>query len=195
MKLDVIISGVGGQGNVLASRILAQTAMEAGYPVRTSEAIGMAQREGVVMSQVRMGDEVYSPIIPDGEADVLLGMELAETVRVLPKLKIKCTIISNTNCIIPVSTTLGLGSYDKNGLVNYLKEQVNNLYFLNATDLAKQAGTHKAANVVLLGSLAALELLPFTTQQLLDTIIKVVPPKLKDINKRAFELGYQALEV
>ncbi|WP_031514627.1 indolepyruvate oxidoreductase subunit beta [Desulfofalx alkaliphila] len=195
MKFDVIISGVGGQGNVLASRILAQAAINAGHPVRTSEAIGMAQREGVVMSQVRIGEDVYSPIIPEGEGDVLLGLELAETVRMLPRVKKNCTVVANTACIIPVSATLGMAPYDENTLINYLKQHAPNLHLLDASNLAAKAGNVKVANVVLLGAVAALKILPFSGQQLLDTVINAVPIKFKDVNRRAFELGYQSLEV
>ncbi len=195
MKLDIVITGVGGQGNVLASRIIAQTAMEAGYPVRTSEAIGMAQREGVVMSQVRIGDSLSGALIPDGSADVLLGFELAETVRGLPKIKKDAAVIANTATIIPVSAALGICSYQPETLVSCLKQNTTNLHLIDATTLAADAGTPKAANIVLLGALAALKILPCTAEQLLNTVLKTVPPKFKEINNRAFQLGFKALEV
>ncbi len=195
MKLDIVITGVGGQGNVLASRILAQTAMEAGYPVRTSEAIGMAQREGVVMSQVRIGDEARGALIPNGAGDVLLGMELAETVRGLPMLKKDAVVIANSATIIPVTAALGMSEYQTDELISYLKNNTAHLHLFDATSLAVEAGTFKATNIVLLGALASLNILPFTGEQLLDNILSAVPPKFKEINKLAFELGYKALEV
>ncbi|MBM7854102.1 indolepyruvate ferredoxin oxidoreductase beta subunit [Desulfohalotomaculum tongense] len=195
MNLNIVITGVGGQGNVLASRILAQAAVEAGYKVRTSEAIGMAQREGMVMSHVRMGECLYGAVIPDGKADVLLGFELAETIRGLPKLNKKGVVIANKSCVIPVSAALGISSYQRDKLTRYLQDHVNNLHLFDATALAAQAGTVKATNIVLLGALAALNLLPYTCADLLNVVLESVPSKFKDVNKRAFELGYRAMEV
>lgn len=195
MQLDIVITGVGGQGNVLVSRILAQVAMETGYGVRTSEAIGMAQREGMVMSQVRMGKKLYGALIPDGGADVLLGLELAETVRGLKKLKKSGVVIANEACIYPVSTTLGISDYQPQQIKDYLQQQVSNLYLLNATELAEKAGTPKAANIVLLGALARLDILSVSHNELLQGVLQMVPAKFRDINRAAFELGYNGVEV
>lgn len=195
MQLDVVITGVGGQGNVLVSRILAQVAMEAGYSIRTSEAIGMAQREGMVMSQVRMGNKLYGALIPDGGADVLLGLELAETVRGLKKLKKTGVVIANEACIYPVSTTLGISNYQPHQIKQYLQAEVGKLYLLNATELAEKAGTPKAANIVLLGALARLDILPVSHTELLAGVLEMVPARFKNTNKIAFELGYQEVEV
>lgn len=125
MRCDIVIAGVGGQGNVLASRILARAAMEYELPVQTSEAIGMAQREGVVMSHVRMGAGNYGSLIPNGGADVLLGFELAETIRGLDKIKNDGVVIANSYTIYPVSVSLGISQYDPVGLVDYLKRTPN----------------------------------------------------------------------
>ncbi|MEG6615782.1 indolepyruvate oxidoreductase subunit beta [Peptococcaceae bacterium 1198_IL3148] len=195
MKLDIVITGVGGQGNVLASRILAQAALDAGYSVRTSEAIGMAQREGVVMSQVRIGEDLNGAVIPDGTADVLLGFELAETVRGLPKLKPQGTVIANNKTIYPVTAALGLCHYNRDQLIDYMHNNVTDLHLFDATDLAAQAGTTKTTNIVLLGALAATNLLPFTKDHLLGRVLQAVPAKFKEINSRAFQLGFQAMEV
>lgn len=193
MRLDIVIAGVGGQGNVLASRILARAAMEAGLPVQTSEAIGMAQREGVVMSQVRIGPGDYSCLIPDGRADVLLGFELAETVRGLSKIKNGGAIIANSEAIYPVSVSLGISQYTPDKLTSFLKEKTEKLYLFNATALAEQAGTVKATNIVLLGALSALKLLPYDMDVLKKVMLAMLPPALHDLNLRAFELGRQAL--
>ena len=195
MQLDIVITGVGGQGNVLVSRILAQVAMEAGYSIRTSEAIGMAQREGMVMSQVRLGNKLYGPLIPDGGADVLLGLELAETVRGLKKLKKSGVVIANEACIYPVSTALGMSNYQPQQIKNYLQQQVTNLHLLNASELAEKAGTAKATNIVMLGALAKLGVLPISHTDLLKGVLEMVPAKFKDINRTAFELGYHRVEV
>ncbi|CCO09076.1 indolepyruvate oxidoreductase subunit beta [Desulforamulus hydrothermalis] len=193
MRLDILIAGVGGQGNVLASRILARAAMEAGLPVRTSEVIGMAQREGVVMSQVRMGQGDYSALIPTGQADVLLGLELAETVRAINKVKKGAVVLANTATIQPVSVSLGLATYDTRQLTAFLQERTATLHLFDATALASQAGTFKATNMVLLGALSALDLLPFSADHLQSVVEKMMPPRLLPINQRAFALGRQAI--
>lgn len=195
MQLDIVITGVGGQGNVLMSRILAQGAMRAGYNIRTSETIGMAQREGMVMSQVRIGNRLHGALIPDGGADVLLGLELAETVRGLRKLKKSGIVIANEACIYPVSTTLGISNYRVEQIKEYLQQQVSRLYLIKATELAERAGTPKAANIVLLGAMAKLGILPISHTALLQEALQMVPAKFKDVNKTAFELGYHGVEV
>lgn len=195
MKMDIVISGVGGQGSVLASRALALAAMASGLEVRTSEVIGMAQREGMVNSHVRMGNKLYGPIVPDREADFLIGLELAETVRGLSKLKPGGTILASTAAIIPVSAHLGISSYDSEFLKKYLQERAEKVIFLDIPAISLRAGHPKAGNVVILGALSTLPGLPFSPEQLLDSILSYVPEKLKDINQRAFELGRQALEV
>lgn len=129
MNLDILISGVGGQGSVLASRALALTAMERGLAVRTSEVIGMAQREGSVVSHVRIGEELYGAIIPDRRADFLLGLELAETARALNKLKPGGIVLTGTTTIVPATVQLGLSTYDREAITNYIKKQAGKVFF------------------------------------------------------------------
>lgn len=195
MKLDIVISGVGGQGSVLASRALALAAMDKGLEVRTSEVIGMAQREGPVTSHVRMGNEIYGAIIPDREADFLLGFELAETVRGLNKLKPGGTVITSSSTIVPVSVQLGISSYDEGALIEYLREQTKKIVFLDVDALSRRAGHPKTGNVVILGALSTVPGLPFEPDQLLRAVLGFVPERLKDINMRAFEIGRMAMEV
>lgn len=195
MKLDIVISGVGGQGSVLASRALAKAAMDNGLAVRTSEVIGMAQREGPVTSHVRMGDELYGAIIPDREADFLLGFELAETIRGLNKLKPGGTVITSSSTIIPVSVQLGITSYHEGAFIKHLKERAGKTVILDVDELSRRAGHPKTGNVVILGALSAVPGLPFNPDQLLRAIVSFVPEKLKDINTRAFEIGRMAMEV
>lgn len=195
MKLDIVISGVGGQGSVLAARALALAAMENKLMVRTSEVIGMAQREGPVTSHVRMGDDLYGSIIPDRQADFLLGLELAETVRSLNKLAPGGTVIASSSTIVPVSVQLGLSSYDKSLFINILKERAQRFFLLDFDHLSSQAGHSKTGNVIMLGALAALGNLPFAPEQLLQAVLDLIPANLKDINRRAFEIGRLALEV
>lgn len=195
MKLDIVISGVGGQGSILASRALALAAMESGLEVRTSEVIGMAQREGSVTSHVRMGEKLYGAIIPDRRADILLGLELAETVRSLGKLKPGGIIIASSSTIVPVSVRLGNSSYDPEALANHLKDRAENVVFLDVDGLSRRAGHPKTANAVILGSLSALPGLPFSPGGLFRAVSSLVPEKLINVNKAAFDLGRLAMEV
>lgn len=195
MKIDIVIAGVGGQGNVLMSRILAQAAMEAGLEVRTSEVIGMAQRGGPVTSQVRMGQGLHGGIIPDRQADVILGLELAETVRVLPKLKAGGRVITSSTNVVPVSVAVGLSTYNRDALLSHLRNNTSQPVVFDAISLARQAGSDKAANVVLLGALSTLPVLPFSADALLKSCLELIPAKFHGVNREAFALGRRAMEV
>ncbi|KNZ68327.1 pyruvate/ketoisovalerate oxidoreductase [Thermincola ferriacetica] len=193
MSQDIVIAGVGGQGTVLASRIIAEAAILANQPVFTSETIGMAQREGCVTSNVRIGEPLYGAVIPDGKADVLIGFELAETVRLLPKLKPGGTVIANATKIVPVSVATGKSVYNEAQLSEYLNEWPGSCYIFDASRLAEEAGSFKAVNIVMLGALSTLPDLLFTSEQLLEAILAMVPPKTTEINEKAFLAGRQAL--
>ena len=195
MNLDIVISGIGGQGSVLASRALALAAIERGLAVRTSEVIGMAQREGSVISHVRMGEKLYGATIPDRKADFLLGLELAETARALIKLKPGGTIITGTAAIVPATVQLGLSTYDQEDITKYIKEQTDKVFFLDLEELSRQAGHSNTGNVVILGALSTLPGLPFGPDQLLQAILRYVPDKFLKLNQRAFEAGRAAMEV
>lgn len=188
MKLDIVINGVGGQGVVLASRVIAQTAMQNGWQVRTSETLGMAQREGSVTSHVRIGTELFGALIPNRTADILLGFELAETVRGLRKLKPGGKIIANSAKIVPVAANLGKTAYRDKEILDYLQNASNDLLLFDAHAVATEAGHYKAVNMVLLGALAAQDL-PFDGNELLKTALEVLPAKLHQINAKAFQLG------
>lgn len=195
MKLDIVISGVGGQGSVLASRALALAAMSKGLAVRTSEVIGMAQREGPVTSHVRMSDELHGAIIPDRGADFLLGFELAETVRALDKLKPGGTIIASSSTIVPVSVQLGISNYNQADYIKHLEESAGRAVFIDLAEISSRAGSLKTGNVVMLGALSTFHELPFEPEQLLQAVLNSVPDRLRDVNRSAFELGRQAMEV
>jgi indolepyruvate ferredoxin oxidoreductase beta subunit len=194
MKLDVVISGVGGQGSILASRALAGAAMENGLKVLTSEVIGMAQREGPVTSHIRMGNELCGALIPDHEADFLIGLELSETVRGLGKLKPGGTVITSESAIIPVSVQLGLSRYDKEAYMQYIKGRAKRVTFLDLEELSHLVGNPRTGNVIIMGAFSTCPELPLKPEQLLNSILKLVPERYKDINTRAFELGRQAME-
>lgn len=195
MKFDIVIAGVGGQGNILASRVLARAALAAGLEVRTSENIGMAQREGPVASHIRMGKGLAGALIPDGEADLIIGLELAETVRALPKLRSGGRAVVSTTVIKPPSVLLGTSTYEVPGLLACLKERVPDVLLIDAEELAVQAGNRKAANSVLLGALSTLDgFIPVSADQLLSALLETLPPRLHEVNRRAFVLGQQAVK-
>lgn len=189
MKYDILITGVGGQGQVLASRLLGAAAIACGQSVRTGETIGMAQRGGCVVSNVRIGDEVRSPSVPDGQADLIIGFELCETVRSLKKLRPGGRVLLNSHIISPITVSLGMQQYDAAAMLDYIKSHVDTLLIIDGMQLALQAGSVKACNTVLLGAAAGAGFLPFPAQALADTISANVPAKYRELNSKAFEAG------
>ncbi len=191
--MNIVISGVGGQGTLLAARAIAEAAICKGFEVRTSETIGMAQREGSVVSHVRLGHNLNGALIPDHKADILLGFELAETVRAIGKLKPGGVIISNTHRIMPVSVSLGSAGYRSDKMISSLAQATDRLILLDATQAASKAGGYKSANVVLLGVLSGLPELPFHPADLWQAIMQHVSPRTRQINQAAFELGQRII--
>lgn len=188
---NVLIVGVGGQGTLLASRILAQVARQLGHDVKVSEVHGMAQRGGSVVTQVRFGQRVYSPLIAQGEADVILAFEKLEALRWLPYLKAGGQVIINDQSVDPLPVLTGAAKYPE-GIPEKIQEVVPNVVVLNATELAIQCGNVRAANVVLLGVLT--RLLGFDETVCLQALAKTVPPIALAINEQAFRLGMAAVK-
>lgn len=192
-KYDILISGVGGQGTVLASRLIAAAAIKQGSFARTSETIGMSQRGGCVVSHVRINSEKFSSIIPFDNADMIIAFELAEAARSIPRLdKDGCSII-NTQIIKPVSASLGTSQYDVEEIEKYIKDNSKEVYFIDGYKLAKEAGTVKAVNVVLLGAATAVGKMPFSREVMLEAIIENVPQKFRELNQKAFEMGFYSI--
>lgn len=191
MKLDCLLAGVGGQGTVLASKIIAQTAIGSNHTfVRTSETIGMAQRGGCVVSHVRLGAKNCSPSIPMGMADVIIGFEPAEAVRSMEFLKPEGRLLVNTNPIIPVTASLAGSSYKVNDIIEYLRNVRNKIVFVDGQKLCKAAGSSKVLNVVMLGVAIKEELLPFSKEDVLHTIKENLPQKFIELNSKALAVGY-----
>ncbi len=132
MNKNIVLCGVGGQGTVLASKLIAAAAMQKDLPVMSAETIGMAQRGGSVFSHVRIGEGIYSPMIANGEADIIIGFEPGETVRMLPFLKKGGTVVTSSRKISPVTATLSGSSYSGDEMIAYLNEQVKELYVVDA---------------------------------------------------------------
>ncbi len=183
---NIMIVGVGGQGTLLASRILGNVLLEKGYDVKVSEVHGMSQRGGSVVTYVKYGEKVYSPIIDKGEADMILAFELLEAYRALPWLKKGGKLIVNDQKINPMPVITGAMSYPDD-IAGKLSNSVNTTV-LDALSLATEAGNTKAVNVVLIGVMAKNTDIPY--EQWIDTIRTTVPPKFLDVNLKAFDLGY-----
>lgn len=186
---NVLLVGVGGQGILLASEILSEAAMLAGFDVKKSEIHGMSQRGGSVVSHVRYGREVFSPIVPEGEGDILFGFELMETCRSLPLLKPGGTVVANDLRISPPSVLMGQESYPE-GLVERIKAQFPDFMLLDGQQMAGQAGNVRAANTVLLGAVS--KRLDIAEQFWMKALEKMVPPKALDVNRNAFQLGRES---
>jgi len=190
----VIIVAVGGQGNLLASRVLGEAALIADVPVRMSEIHGMAQRGGVVESSIVFGDS-ESTIISDGEADVLVGFEPSETLRAVNKCNSKTIMITNLSPTMPFTVNIGKGVYpDLEVLQKLIREKVANLIAFNATTLAKEAGNVMAVNMVLLGALIQTKTLPISTDHVKTVIRTRTKKDFVQINVTAFDLGYSAAQ-
>lgn len=184
--MNIMIVGVGGQGTLLASRILGNTVISEGYDVKVSEVHGMSQRGGSVVTYVKFGDKVYSPIIDKGEADIILAFEMLEAYRALPYLKKGGKILVNTQEIDPMPVIIGAMKYPER-IDEKLSEKVN-LIMVDALKYAKQAGNLRAVNVVLIGLMAKNTSIPY--EKWVNTIKTSTPEKFLESNLKAFDLGY-----
>jgi indolepyruvate ferredoxin oxidoreductase beta subunit len=183
---NILMVGVGGQGVILASEIISEVMMRAGHDVKKSEVHGMAQRGGSVSSHVRFGPKVYSPLIKRGAADVLFSFELLESARYLDFLRSDALLIVNKQKVLPPSVTLGVDTYPEQ-LPELLRERFSRVEIVDALDIAKQAGNARALNVAFLGALSK----HFGVDENLwkDVISSMLPPRLVDVNIKAFLLG------
>jgi indolepyruvate ferredoxin oxidoreductase beta subunit len=188
MNKDILICGVGGQGTVLASKIIAAAAAEEGNPVHSAETIGMAQRGGSVTSHVRIGENAFSPMIPFGGADMLLAFEPGEAVRNLRYLRRGGTAVVNTAAVKPVTESLKQTGYDGSGMVRYLRDRCDCI-FINAEEVCKPFGSTRFLNIILLGVAAGSGKLGLGRETLLKQIGQYVPARFLDVNIRAFNTG------
>ena len=183
---NILISGVGGQGVLLTSKIIADAALLQGLDVKQSEVHGMAQRGGSVLSQVRFGDKVFSPIVSEGEADLLIGFEPLETARYLHFLRENGTAVYNTRSIGTIGVSIGKEEYPAD-IRKTIKKYAPNVFAFDATEVAIGVGEKRAVNLVLLG--AALRFLPIDAKIVDNAIVNSVPKKLLEINQKAFAAG------
>lgn len=185
---NILLAGVGGQGILLASEVLSEAMMIAGFDVKKNEIHGMSQRGGSVVSHVRWGEKVYSPIIPEGEVDILFSFELLETSRYLPLLRKDGKVVVNNLKIAPPSVALGKMAYPEDTIAQ-LKKSVPETVVVNGLDLALEVGNAKTVNTVLLGALS--NILDLEKDIWLQALRKMIPERLLDMNLKAFELGCQ----
>ena len=188
MTKNRLIVGVGGQGTLLASKVMGKVFLDSGYDVKVSEVHGMSQRGGSVVTYVRYGDEVYSTLIDKGEADILLSFEALEAARWLPYLKKDGVVITNTQRLNPMSVVMGKATYPDD-ILEKIKAAGVNPVEVDALALAEEAGSAKSVNVVLLG--IAAKHIGLDKQLWLDAVKSTVPPKTVDMNVAAFEKGYE----
>ena len=189
MNKDIMICGVGGQGTVLASKIIAASAMDEGYTVHSAETIGMAQRGGPVTSHVRIGDDAFSPLIPIGGADLLIAFEPSEAVRNLKYLKKDGFVIVNSVPMKPTSLGSSEG-YDGKAEIEFIKSKCRCL-IVNSDELCAPFGSSKFFNVAVLGAASGSGELGIKKETICDEIVKIVPERFKEKNLAAFAAGYK----
>ena len=186
---NVMIVGVGGQGSLLASKLLGRLLLQKGYDIKVSEVHGMSQRGGSVVTYVRFGDKVYSPVIDKGQADFIVSFEELEAARWTEYLKPGGKIITNTQQIAPMPVIIGAAEYPQD-LLEQMKARELDVDAIDALSLAEQAGSSKAVNIVLMGRLSKYFDIP--AEEWLTAIEASVPPKFLELNKKAFQLGLEA---
>lgn len=189
---SVFITGVGGQGIILASELLSDVSLKAGFDVKKSEVHGMAQRGGSVVSTVRFGDKVHSPLISPGEADVVLAFEPLEALRTLHFSKPSGKVVVNSRPVMPATVASGMATYPKD-VFEQIKKVVPDVVVVDGITLAKEAGTVRAVNVVLLGALS--NYLPFKQETWQEVIKERIPHKYLDANLRAFNNGRNVINM
>lgn len=192
-KYDLLITGVGGQGNILASDISGEVALEAGYDVKKTDTLGMAQRGGSVISHVRIGKKVFSPLIKDGEVDILLAFEKLEGVRWTNSLRPGAIVIMNNYAQPPLSVSLGVDRYptDKE-VTDIFKQRTDRIYLVDGTQAVTKLGNLRTLNIFMLGCLS--QFLPFKVEAWEKSILEHLPERLHNINSAAFGLGRKEIK-
>ncbi len=183
---NILVSGVGGQGVILASDIMSEVFMEAGYDVKKSEVHGMAMRGGIVTSHFRFGKKVYSPLIKEGEVDILFAFEQLEGLRWINYLRPTGKIVMNDHKVNPPAVNLGEMEYPK-GVPEIVRSKIRNFYLVKGTEIASQLGDVRAANVVLLGAIS--KFFEVNQDLWLKTILNSLPAKVHELNRKAFSAG------
>ncbi len=188
MTKNVLICGVGGQGTVLAAKVLSQAALSKGKQVLSAETIGMAQRGGSVTSHVRIGKNAYSPLIPAGKADLIIAFEAAEAVRNISFLKKGGTVVVNDKIVQPTTASIFGKSFDASDMLNYLKAIKANVIRVDAEKISERLGSSKAVNMILLGAAAKTGVI--LKEEILSALKSLVKPEFLTLNQKAVEEGF-----
>jgi len=192
-EFNILITGVGGQGVILMSELLGKAAVTDGLRVRGSEILGMAVRGGSVTSAIRIGDEVYGPLIPTGKCNTLVGMEPSEVLRNISYLSKSSLVLLNTAVTTPFTVFIGESSYPSlEEILGQLSKASGSIVQLDASQLAQEAGSRLATNIVMLGALFGTEQLPIKIATIKETVKARFPAKAAPVNIKAFDLGYEA---
>ena len=190
MSTNIVLCGVGGQGTVLASKLVASAAMDKGFDVKSAETIGMAQKGGSVMSHLRIGNDALTPMIGSGEADLIIGFEPSETVRMLPFLKKGGAIITSDRAVMPVTAALKGSSYKGTDMTDYLRSLsgTGKLVIVDTESAVREVGSSKAMNMILLGAASRAGLLgDITHEDIIEAMTRKVKPQFVEMNIRALE--------
>lgn len=191
--INFLLTGVGGQGTILASNVLADLGMALGFDVKKAEIHGMSQRGGNVISYIRWGEHVFSPIITQGEADIILAFEKLEALRSIEQIKPDGMILINDYAIVPVTVSSGSSEYPHDEIIQEsMQKFTSNTYWVKGQDIAEEIGYPKASNVVLLGALTAL--LAIDPKEVLRVIALRIPQKYFAFNEQAFDAGYKSIQ-
>ncbi len=196
MKLDIIFTGVGGQGVVVLSDIFCEAAMLDGFDVAKAEIHGMAQRGGSISAHVRVGDKVLSPLIERGSADTIVGFEVLETARALPMLKPQGTVVVNTKYIPPASSLQTSGKALKpERLLALIRDKANRTYEVDGTEIARKLGNQLVVNTILLGAVSALPDMPIKEDSFTQAIAGRLKEKYIKLNMQAFQQGRESVKM
>jgi len=187
MNKNILLCGVGGQGTVLASKLICATAMEKGQKVMSAETIGMAQRGGSVFSYIRIGEDIHTPMIRKKTADMIIAFEPAEAVRMLSFLKEDGVLVVSSEAVVPVTASLSPDTYKAEDMLDYLKKKVDNLYIVDSKKALKDIGSSKVLNILLLAKAISTDKLGISYDDMKDIIIKKVNKKFHEVNIKALD--------
>jgi len=195
-EYNIVLCGVGGQGTILASKVIAQTAVRLNQKCRVGETHGMSQRGGSVISHVRIGENIYGALTPDAHGDLMIAFEPVESLRYMNYLKKDAYIILNNQPIIPTSVNSGLATYPAyTEIINHLTQISKNIIDLPATKLSEEIGGVLFLNMVVLGTAVKVPGFPYSKEQMMESIKELVKPQFIDTNLRAFEAGVSAYKI
>ncbi len=190
MSVNIVLCGVGGQGTILASKLISASAMAKGIPVKSAETIGMAQRGGSVFSNIRLGEDATCPMIAVGTADIIIAFEPGEAVRLLPYLKKGGTVVVSRRPVMPVTAALAGSDYEGTEMLEYLESTVEHLVSVDTVTACRELGSTKVLNLLLLGVAAASGALGLDIEDIRQAVVKRVPERFHELNFKALDYAH-----